>query len=187
MSAKKPVGLLSYHQSKDECQQRLAGEAGLRPKDPLQVNPPARLTGHPVASGLWRQTIKMYQGLSTEIISLLDQGILEDYCIINEQLLEMDQLRITACKNYASAQKMLDRLVKKNEIDPKVLTKWQESINWSFDEIVKLDARVDRKRSQLHTLRQSLYLTPRSRAGVSPPEKAPEKPKSAMEKLLDGD
>jgi hypothetical protein len=187
MSAKKPVGLLSYHQSKDECQQRLAGEADLRPKDPLQINPPARLTGHPAASGLWRQTIKMYQGLSTEIVSLLDQGILVDYCIMNEQLSEMDQLRITACKNYASAQKMLDRLVKKNELDPKLLIKQLNAVNWALDEIVKLDARVDRKRALLYALRMALYLTPRSRAGVVPPEKAPEKPKSAMEKLLDGD
>jgi hypothetical protein len=50
-----------------------------------------------------------------------------------------------------------------------------------------MDARLDGKRKLLHSIAQSLYLTPRSRAGVAPPEKEPEKPKSEMDELLDND
>jgi hypothetical protein len=41
--------------------------------------------------------------------------------------------------------------------------------------VVKVDGRVDRKRALLLQLRQSLYLTPRSRAGVMPKSKSEEK------------
>lgn len=52
----------------------------------------------------------------------------------------------------------------------------------AYDAIVKLDARVDQKRKLLFSLRQSLYLTPRSRAGaVNTPAEEPEK-----EDSLDG-
>ena len=52
-------------------------------------------------------------------------------------------------------------------------TKWQGA-----------DARLDGKRKLLHDLEKSLYLTPRSRAGVEPPTKEPDVPKSEMEGLL---
>lgn len=47
-----------------------------------------------------------------------------------------------------------------------------------------MDARMDGKRKLVFALAQSLYLTPRSRAGVAPTEKEPEEPKSEMEKML---
>jgi hypothetical protein len=50
-----------------------------------------------------------------------------------------------------------------------------------------MDARLDGKRKMVFALAQSMYLTPRSRAGVAPPEKPPEKPKSKMGGLLDED
>ena len=39
-----------------------------------------------------------------------------------------------------------------------------------------IDARLDGKRKLIHLLAQSLYLTPRSRAGVVPPQKEEEEP-----------
>jgi phage terminase small subunit len=47
-----------------------------------------------------------------------------------------------------------------------------------------MDARLDGKRKLLHTLSQSLYLTPRSRAGVAPEQKEPEHDDDPMDKLL---
>ena len=41
--------------------------------------------------------------------------------------------------------------------------------------IIVLDARLDGKGKYLHSLEQSLYLTPRSRAGVAPVQKEKEK------------
>lgn len=60
------------------------------------------------------------------------------------------------------------------------------AVNWSFDEILKLDARVDAKRKLILSLRMSLYLTPRARAGAIPNEKPEDKPKSAIDQLIDG-
>jgi len=165
---------------------RTDGEAALRPRDPLRLKPPVRLTGHPGARALWRRMIRMYSGLAAEIVSSLDQDMLVAYCLLDEQEAEMDRLRAAAMKNYTKAQKTLDRRAKNEDVAPKLLIQWQNSVNWGLDEIVKLDARVDRKRALLHTLRQSLYLTPRSRAGVAPPEKPPEEPKSEMAKIIDG-
>ena len=48
-----------------------------------------------------------------------------------------------------------------------------------------MDARLDGKRKLIFSLAQSLYLTPRSRAGVAPEEKDGEEPQSDMDKLLD--
>jgi hypothetical protein len=46
-----------------------------------------------------------------------------------------------------------------------------------------MDARLDGKRKMIMTS-QSLYLTPRSRGGAF--RRAPEEPKSEMDKMLDG-
>jgi phage terminase small subunit len=184
MPAKKPASLLARHDLKTDRKQRTDGEAALQPRDPLRLKPPQQLTGHKVASTLWRRMIEMYQGLTAEIVSRMDEDMLVDYCILYEQSIELDKLRTAAMKNYDKAQKTLNKKAEKNEIDPKILIKWLNSVNWSLGEIVKLDARVDRKRALLHTLRQSLYLTPRSRAGVAPQEKPPEKPKSKMDNIL---
>lgn len=170
---------------KADRQKRAAGEAALQPKDLLKVKPPARLTGHAVASALWRQMIRMYGGLAAEIVSRMDQDMLVEYCILCEESIELEKLRTAAMKHYDRMKKALTRREKDDELDPKVLIKLSDSVNWSLNEIVKVDARADRKRALLHVLRQSLYLTPRSRAGVAPPEKPPEEPKSEMEKILE--
>jgi hypothetical protein len=185
MPAKKPAGLITRAETKADRKQRADGEAALKPRDPLRMKPPARLTGHVVASALWRRMISMYSGLAAEIVTRLDEDMLVSYCILEEQLAEMDRLRTTAQKNYERAQKTLDLWAAKEDVDIKELIKWQNSVNWGLDSVTKLDARVDRKRALLHVLRQSLYLTPRSRAGVAPPEKPPEEPKSEMEKILE--
>jgi hypothetical protein len=59
------------------------------------------------------------------------------------------------------------------------------SAGYIFEQIVKLDARVDRKRATLHTWAQSLYLTPRARAGAAPPMKPAPVAKDEMEKILE--
>jgi hypothetical protein len=55
----------------------------------------------------------------------------------------------------------------------------------AFEAVVKLDSRVDRKRSLLLQWRQSLYLTPRARAGAAPEKKEKEEPPDPLEPLLD--
>ena len=107
-----------------------------------------------------------------------------------EQLEELDELRKGAMEEWREGKKILEDFREKIESDPtqdldlKLFTRASESVNWAFDKIVKVDARVDRKRALLLQLRQSLYLTPRSRAGVAPAEKAPEEPEDEMTRLL---
>jgi hypothetical protein len=186
MPAKKIASLLSQHDAKAARMQRSLNEAALDPKMELTLTAPGRLKSCKGAGAKWKQMIKMYRRLDAAIVSGLDQDLIVDVCILDTQLEEMDQMRAAAVKNYANAQKILDRKAAKDEIDPKVLIKWQDSLNSAEGMIVKIDARVDRKRALLLSLYQSLYLTPRSRAGVVPPEKPPEKEKTDMEKFLDG-
>ena len=185
MPAKKPSGLIKKHEVKAARKARTDGEAALKPRVELTLKAPVRLKGQKDASARWKQMVTLYRGLEAEIISRMDQDMLVDYCILDVQVVEMDKLRTAAIKNYSIAQKALEAMGKRKDIDAKVLFKFQDSVNWAMGEITKLDARVDRKRALLHTLRQSLYLTPRSRAQFVPKEKEPEQPKTEMDKLLD--
>jgi hypothetical protein len=190
MPAKKPQSLNKRHSTKTERQQRADHEAALTPKSSLKIEPPAQLSGT-VARDTWTETMALYFALDARIVSVLDRGLLVDYCTTTDQLAEIDDLRAKAMSNYIKSQKSLDKVLegkKKNPdtINPKELLQLINAVNWQMDEIIKLDSRADRKRALLHTMRQSLYLTPRSRAMMVPPDKAPEPPQSAMAKILDG-
>lgn len=193
MPARKPSGLIERHETNAETDARIASESALTPGRDLPVEP-ASLASHPVAAAEWRKLLRMYNSLDARIVSRLDMGMLLDYCILIEQLAEMDELRAATLKDWRAAQKILERYyeqideknddAEKPEIDLKVFAKAVEAVNWAFDKIVKLDGRIDRKRALLLQLRQSLYLTPRSRAGVAPAQKPPEEPDDDMTRLL---
>lgn len=126
----------------------------MRPARPLPKSAPARLNDHPIAAATWRETMRTYLELEGEIVHRLDLELLISFCLLTEQLSELDKAR-------------------------------QEALEQSdLSLLVKLDARADRKRSLHHKMMQSLYLTPRSRAGASPPPKPPEEPISEMDLLL---
>jgi phage terminase small subunit len=185
MPAKKPSSLITRAETKADKQARKDAESVMEPKELLKLEPPQALTGHAVAKKMWRRMITMYRGLDAKIVSRLDEDMLVDYCILYEQGQELDKLRTAAGRNYTKAQKVLDKKFESDDIDPKTLIKLSNSVNWCLGEIVKLDARADMKRKHLFTLRQSLYMTPRSRAGVAHAEKPKKQPKSDMANLLD--
>jgi hypothetical protein len=114
---------------------------------------PPRELESTVARRVWRYLMKRYEEMEAEIVTSLDRDLLVDYCILAGQVDELDQLRSTAYKEK------------------------------DIDVIVKLDARSERKRAHMQRLRESLYLTPRSRAGVAP-EKKVEEPEDALDDLL---
>ena len=118
----------------------------------------------------------------------MDKGLLIDFCVACEQRVQIDGLRTIAMHNYEKAQQTLEKILnsRKQEIEVKAFTKANNSVNCSMDEIVKLDARADAKRKMILSMRQSLFLTPRARAGAIPNEKPAEKPKSATDQLIDG-
>jgi hypothetical protein len=188
MPAKKPASLVVRDETKAERQRRDEQAKALTPGKSLSVRPPAQLTGE-VARSAWQETIRLYLTLDARIVSVLDLGLLRDYCIVCEQMAEIDELRAVARNNYSVNQALLVKALmdKKDATDLKILTKLSESVNRCFDKILRLDARADGKRKLVHSYRQSLMLTPRSRGGVNPEEKQKEEPQSAMGKILDGE
>ncbi len=168
MPARKPKALITRHETAAEQRERESREAAMRPEQGLPMAP-ARLEGHAVAAATWRRLIRLYGEIEGEIITRLDMDLLIDYCMLSEQLAEMDKMRASV---VAAWQKMMD-----DKADP-------EAVMSAVDTAVKLDGRIDRKRALLFQMRQSLYMTPRARAGVAPAKREePEEP-TDMDQLL---
>ncbi len=151
----------------------------MAPRTALTVTPPAELKGHARATAVWRHTMRLYSQTQARIVTGFDQGILVDYCLLVEQLVELDELRRQSLETHAVMLKSLRALTAKlKQKDAKTILAEQlaitEKLEMIMAQIIKLDGRIDRKRSLIHTLRQSLYLTPRSRAGVAPAEREQE-------------
>jgi hypothetical protein len=191
MPARKPSALLTRHDTLADTETRSAAESAVTPARRLPESLDATLTGHPIAAREWRRLMKIYNSLDAEIVSRLDMGMLLDYCILIEQLEELDMLRASAVAEWKALKKIIDDVKKKidenpdEKIDLKQFTKAAEAVNWAYNKIITTDGRVDRKRALIFQLRQSLYLTPRSRAGVAPTEKPKEEPASDLDRLLD--
>ncbi len=188
MPARKPITLHRSHTGKAARAERLAAESALEPRTRLPMKPPTDLGGHPKAQVVWRRTLRMYAQVQTKIVNALDLGILVDYCLLLEELVDLEQLRIDAVHALTVVQANLRKLVScPKKKDPKTVVAEQlaiaAKIDALMDAVARIDARSDRKRALIHTLRQSLYLTPRSRSGVSPAQK-PKPEQDPMEQLL---
>lgn len=83
-------------------------------------------------------------------------------------------MRKTAYQTYQILNRALDLATEKGETE-KVIT-LSERVLGAFDMVLKTDARVDNKKKLLHQLGQSLYTTPRSRAGTVPVQKPEAEP-----------
>ena len=183
MPARKPAGLRNRAETKAAKAARIANEAALEPERGLSVQAPARLRDHPVAQATWRRMMRTYGELQATVVTRMDMDLLVDYCIITEQVTELDELR----KASFAAWKKLDGKWSTIEADlsGKDLLTAIAQLQSAFTDVIKLDGRVDRKRALLLQLRQSLYLTPRARSAAVPAKKQkPEEPDD-LEKLLD--
>jgi phage terminase small subunit len=175
----------------DDLEMMEAAESAVTPKRRLPDNEPKELETHPVAAREWRRLMRLYNSLEADIVSRLDMGMLLDYCISVEQLGELDELRQAVMREWKNTQAIVDDLESICEEEPdgcdrKELIKAIERAGYAFERVVKVDGRVDRKRALILSFRQSLYLTPRSRAGVTPQDKQKEEAKSELDALLDG-
>jgi hypothetical protein len=188
MPAKKSADLVVRHETKAERQKRDDQADALIPDKSLTTWPPNLLTGD-VARSTWRATTRLYLTLDARIASTLDKGLLIDYCNVSDQLAQIDNMRADAKNNYDVIKKILQMLLEgeKDDIDLKALNNLANTVNESYEAFLKLDARADGKRKLLHSYRQSLLLTPRSRGGVSPDEKPKEQEQSEMDRIIDGD
>ena len=183
MPARKPAGLRNRAETKAETAARIANEAALEPERGLSVQAPARLKDHQVAQATWRRMMRTYGELQATVVTRMDMDLLVDYCMLMEQIGEMDDLRKSSVDIWAMLDKQRKTLMEAGEVAEAVLMAAKEAD--TFEMIVKLDSRADRKRSLLLQLRQSLYLTPRARAAAVPAKKEkPEEPDD-LEKLLD--
>lgn len=171
MPAKKPNGLITRARTKEESETRAAGEKAMQPEGDVFARMPPALKGHAAATVAWKRLAENHYALPEENrwLCLLDLDMLVDYCLLIEQVVEMDAVRSVVVKRLTAKRK------------PKSLNEIAV-----LDDLVKLDARVDRKRALLMQLRQSLYMTPRARAGVVPDNKEkPDEQTDPLEELLE--
>lgn len=179
MPARKNSTLNKRHDTKEEQAARATAEAAMTPSTSLPLKPPKVLNGHKVAKETWARVVGLYNEIDGKIATSFDSDVLVKYCLLEEEVIEMAKMRDAVKKDWDTNRKRANKLkdaierVKSFELVNALLTRYQG-----------MDARLDGKRKLLHTLSQSLYLTPRSRAGVEPPTKEPDTPKSEMEGLL---
>ena len=182
MPARKPSGLIERHETAAERADRSAREDALRPQRALPMYPPAELRGKKTASAVWRRLMRTYSDLEAEIVTRMDMGHLVDFCILVEQLEQIDHMRDVAYQLWLELSGEHERLVEEEKADEAVFMAIK--VVGAFDAIQKLDTRADRKRDLIKRWRESLYLTPRSKVAAAPKRKEKEQ-LDDMDLLLD--
>ncbi len=176
MPARKPKSLNRRHSTKAEKAERESAELAMTPTTKLSESPPAILARHKKAMQTWKRLVGLYFEAEGEIVTAFDEDALAKYCLLEEECLVLEDLRDGVLGDYEGIHKQLARMKPKGE-EMKIYYSLLEQVNALLARYQGLDARLDGKRKHVHTLAQSLYLTPRSRAGVAPTEKAkPEAP-----------
>lgn len=186
MPARKPKSLTNRHDTKEDRQAREAAESAFMPKTSISKTAPAMLKGHALAAATWRRLVGLYFETEGTIITAFDTDLLIKYCLAEEELEELYKVRRDIMKLWTKHSKKVLTI----EPDPDQLGNYYNALaqaNALLQRFQGMDARLDGKRKLVVAIAQSLYLTPRSRAGVAPQEKPPEKPKSEMGGLLDED
>jgi hypothetical protein len=184
MPAPKPTLLVTRNDTAADRQQRTASESAMTPRTQLRLSIPARLKGHLSAAATWKRIVGLYAEIDGVIATSFDEDLLIKYCLLEEEVLELAKMRKTMFEDWDTNRKAAKK-IKQNVENFKVWVQMWDVVNGMFQRYQGMDARLDGKRKLLLALSQSLYLTPRSRAGVAPPEKEREKPKSEMDNLLD--
>ena len=179
----KPAGLITRAETKAAKQVRIDREASLRPRHSLPMDAPARIRDSKVAAAEWRKLMRLYAELDAEIVTGLDYGLLEDYCLSIDEMGELRNMRTIAYQAWLELAQEHEEMKRQAMQDEAAYVAIK--IVDAFDAIIKLDARIDRKKGLLHQLRQSLYLTPRARAAVAPKPKDKPRPADDMDQLLD--
>jgi phage terminase small subunit len=183
MPARKSSVLIVRDETRVDRQSRVDGESAMTPKTDLSRKPPKLLNGHKVASTTWTRVVSLYFEIDGKIATAFDSDLLVKYCLLEEEVIELSDLRVVIKKEWQEQLKQAKR-IKPNDKNLKEWGRMWDVVNGLFQRFQGMDARLDGKRKLLHALSQSLYLTPRSRAGVAPPTKEPDEPKSEMEELL---
>jgi len=185
MPARKPSSLNNRNDTQADRAARTEAESAMTPKTELSLKPPISLNRHKLAVATWKRVVGLYLEIEGKIATSFDSDVLVKYCLLEEEVVLFAKMRDETVKDWDRERKVAKKV--KPTVDN--LSDWVgmwSQINALGAKVIKYDARLDGKRKLLHTLSQSLYLTPRSRAGVEPPTKPAVQPKSEMEKVLDG-
>lgn len=183
MPRTKPQSLIERHDTKADRSARADAESAMTPKTELTRKPPAKLTGHKIAIATWKRTVGLYGEIEGQIATSFDEDLLVKYCLVEDECDWLSRIRSKIEKQYVSAD---TKLAKMKPDDLESYYKALSQVNALLTRLQGFDARLDGKRKLGLAYSQSLYLTPRSRAGVAPPTKETEAPLSAMEKTLNG-
>jgi len=179
----KPAGLVTRAETKAKKAERAQKENALRPKRGLSLEPSARLKGHKAACFIWRRLMRRYSELEAVIVTGLDWILVENFCLAVQQYDELINMRRSAYQVWEKLDKASKEISDETPVEDQIKI-WMK-VGGSLSDATKLDARIDRKEALLHQLGQSLYITPRSRAGTAPKPKEKEMPPDDMEQLLD--
>ena len=189
MRPPKPSSLVTRDETKAARAARTSAEATMTPRTALTRKPPAVLTGRKVASATWKRLVGLYAELDGTIVTAFDHDLLAKYCLLQEELVELADMRTTIKKEWQAKLKEA-AVMKRSKLTTETVKDYLhlcDIANALFARFQGMDARMDGKRKLGLAYEQSLYITPRSRAGVAPPEKEPEPPKSEMDDLLNTD
>lgn len=172
MPAKKPNTLSARHSTKAEKAARTDAEAAMMPRTELTADLPRQLTGRDniYAAQVWTRIVTLYAEVDGKIATAFDSDLLVKYCLLEQEVRELAEMRKMVKADW-EAQKKVVAKIKPNDKTLKEYVKLWEIVNGLFQRFQGMDARLDGKRKLLHSLSQSLYLTPRSRAGVEPKRK----------------
>lgn len=174
MPARKPAGLIERHETAAEAAQRAGRESAMRPKRALPMEAPAELAARPVAAAAWRRVMRLYAELEAEIVTGLDRDHLIAYCILFEECIQLDGMRGSALELANALQKKYEGLIDAGELEEALAL--TNKVLGAQEAVSKIDARKDRKMDLLKRWRESLYLTPRARAGTAPVARPKEEP-----------
>ncbi len=169
MPAKKPSDLVVRHETKEEIARREQAEEALTPTRDLPVKAPASISSDPVASSHWRRLRRLFSSVKAEIVTALDFDLMVDYCLAMSQLADLDDMRSAAHSAWRTMDKTFKELP--DDCDVELRADIFSKLLKAQNQLRVIDARCDSKRKFLLLLRQSLYMTPRARAGTAPEEK----------------
>jgi phage terminase small subunit len=184
MPAPKPKALNRRHDTNETKTARESAEAALTPKTALTVKPPPVLDGHKHAQTVWKRIVSLYFETDGTIVTAFDESLLADFCLVIEDYQTLVDLRSSLLTEVQRISREIDAWQKKKVKKLKDFISLSEQRNATLARYQGFDARLDGKRKLALSMMQSLYLTPRSRAGVAPNEKPPEDDGDPMEDLL---
>lgn len=189
MPAKKHSALSTRHDTAADRALRESAEKAMTPTKALRKVPPHALDGHEYAVKVWNRLRALYEKTEADLATPFDEDLLTIYCLeMEEAFVDLPKLKKTSLASFDRLETIVEELSKPGkDINLEQLMDVIKEKTKLLKEIKGIDARLDVKRSHIHKMMQSLYLTPRTRAGVAPPAKPPEEDLSEMDKLLDDD